>query len=154
MIEFKGNLSEEAKRFILKNENYTSAVVTIIVALVLSILTIFVALVTYKIVMMFIIVWILMAILGCIPYKKTVYQLVPDSILIEDEMIYLNNKSSGETRKISEVKKIIDMGDWYYFIFYFPHKKLLFLCQKDLLIEGSLEEFERLFDGKIVRQVK
>ena len=29
---------------------------------------------------------------------------------------------------------------------------MYFVCQKDLLIEGSLEEFEKLFEGKIQRK--
>ena len=28
------------------------------------------------------------------------------------------------------------------------------IAQKDLLVEGTLEEFEKLFEGKIIRKIK
>ena len=47
-------------------------------------------------------------------------------------------------------KKVVDMGDWYKIYFYFPHKSNIFLCQKDLIVQGTIEEFENIMYGKIV----
>ena len=44
------------------------------------------------------------------------------------------------------------MGDFYKIYFYFPHKSNLFVCQKDLIIKGTKEEFEELFSAKIMRK--
>lgn len=46
------------------------------------------------------------------------------------------------------------MGDWYVIDFYFPYKNLFFICQKNLLIQGSIDEFERLFEDNIVKAKK
>ena len=41
----------------------------------------------------------------------------------------------------------------YYKIFFiFPYKSQRFVCQKDLLVQGTIEEFEAVFEGKIVRK--
>ena len=36
--------------------------------------------------------------------------------------------------------------------FIFPYKSQRFVCQKDLLVQGTIEEFEAVFEGKIVRK--
>ena len=54
-------------------------------------------------------------------------------------------------RKPEDVKKVLDYGEFYEFRFYFPWCFGV-ICQKDLLVEGTIEEFEQFFDGKIVRK--
>ena len=50
------------------------------------------------------------------------------------------------------MKKIIDEGDWYQIIFYFPHKVGDCICQKDLITQGSIGEFEEMLKGLIIRK--
>ena len=50
---------------------------------------------------------------------------------------------------LNEVKRVYDYRCWYYLEIDFGDP--YFICQKDLLTEGTLEEFEALFEGKIVR---
>ena len=50
------------------------------------------------------------------------------------------------------VKCIFDFGDWYHIVFKFPTKSIYCVCQKNLLEEGTIEEFETIFEGKIVRK--
>ena len=76
----------------------------------------------------------------------------PKNVMVIDGFIYLETDKINKSRKISEIKKIIEGDNFYYLIFYFPHKCASYLCQKDLLVQGSLEEFEKLFEGKIVRK--
>ena len=57
-------------------------------------------------------------------------------------------------KEVIDVKKVIDKGNFYIILFYFPHKDVNFICQKDLIVEGTIEEFEELFEGKIVRKIK
>ena len=54
-------------------------------------------------------------------------------------------------RATEDVKKVLDYGEFYEFRFYFPWCFGV-ICQKDLLVEGTIEEFEQFFDGKIVRK--
>ena len=55
---------------------------------------------------------------------------------------------------IDDVKKIIDYGEFYDFVFTFSARDIYFVCQKDLLVCGTIEEFESLFEGKIERRIK
>lgn len=48
---------------------------------------------------------------------------------------------------VSEAKALRDFGDFYKVIF--PRHQ--FICQKNLISGGTLEEFEAFFDGKIER---
>ena len=50
---------------------------------------------------------------------------------------------------ISSICQIVDYGEWYYLVFDYGDKDLYFVCQKDLLTGGTIEEFENIFEGKI-----
>lgn len=53
---------------------------------------------------------------------------------------------------IKDVKNVYDHGEFYDLVFPFGKISGKFICQKNLLTEGTLAEFEALFDGKIVRK--
>ena len=72
-------------------------------------------------------------------------------ITIEEGKICFHNLICDRIKPISKVKKVLDMGEWYYVIFKFGDISNSWICQKNLLIKGSLEEFEKLFEGKLVR---
>ena len=61
----------------------------------------------------------------------------------------------GRTRsaQICAIKKVKDFGDYYAMTL--PGICVIisgyFICEKDLLTNGTIERFEELFDGKIVR---
>ena len=54
-------------------------------------------------------------------------------------------------RDVSEVKEVIDYGKWYYIKFTYFARNPRFVCEKALLCQGTLEEFEKIFKGKINR---
>lgn len=56
------------------------------------------------------------------------------------------------SKPIAKVKKVIDAGDWYYLIFKFGDISNSWVCQKDLIKQGTIEEFEKIFEGKIKRK--
>lgn len=55
---------------------------------------------------------------------------------------------------LNEVRKVIDYGDFYSIRIKQQYEFGVFLCQKDLLTKGSIEEFEKTFKGKIIRKGK
>lgn len=65
-----------------------------------------------------------------------------------DEVIYITTKYGTRSKQINNVKKVIDTGDSCFIIFYFP-KITTCLCQKDLLVKGTLGDFEQLFQVKL-----
>ena len=79
---------------------------------------------------------------------------LPYLIRIEKNEIYAEIGRGAGSRNMEDIKKILDYGEFYDIIFYFPNKVLNCICQKDLLVEGTIEEFEKLFEDKIVRKTK
>ena len=85
------------------------------------------------------------------------FRLSPHIIITKKELaleLWSNGKRVWRKRKISKVKKIFDCGEVYYLIFKFGDITNSWMCQKDNMIQGSIEEFEELFQGKIVRRYK
>ena len=62
-----------------------------------------------------------------------------------------DGKITSQTKEFDDIKEIYDMGEFYWINFYLP-KSMYFLCQKNLVKSGSIEEFESLFKDKIVRK--
>ena len=78
----------------------------------------------------------------------------PRSIIIENNEICAEIGKGFATRQFDDIKKIIDYGEFYDIIFYFPNKVLNCICQKDLIKEGTIEEFEEFFKDYIIRKNK
>lgn len=52
-------------------------------------------------------------------------------------------------------RKVIDYGDCYYLVFSLVGDPSgSWVCEKDLLVQGTIEEFERIFAGKIVHRAE
>ena len=83
---------------------------------------------------------------------KELPNVIPTTITIEDDKIVRSGFQSYRLVNIQDIKEIWDMGSFYAIIFYFPNMDRRFICQKDLLVEGTIEEFEQLFEGLIVRK--
>lgn len=77
------------------------------------------------------------------------------------QRIYINNglvsavSCEGRTRsaQICAIKKVKDFGDYYAMTLsgICAIVSVYFICEKDLLTKGTIEQFEELFDGKIMR---
>jgi len=84
------------------------------------------------------------------------YEYIPQSIVIDTQQEIIetigNAKYSYQRKELQWVKEIIDFGGWYEFNFYGQWRNSFFICQKDLIIEGTIEDFEKLFEGLIVRK--
>ena len=77
------------------------------------------------------------------------------------QRIYINSglvsavSCKGRTRsaQICAIKKVKDFGDYYAMTLpgICAIVSVYFICEKNLLTKGTIEQFEELFDGKIVR---
>lgn len=72
------------------------------------------------------------------------------NIKITQQTLTIKREGAEKVRDTTKIKKVLDYGTWWYIAekndFAFP-----IICQKDLLVEGTLEDFEKLFAGKIVK---
>ncbi len=147
MVRFEGQLNEECKKF-LKRQKFFAAVVSIAFSFTVTApIIIVLALAVTK--------WIFLCLILLLAFH--IYQYYydrigyPVSISVSEDYI----KAVGSTKKqecctsIEHIVQVVDMGSWYRLIFDFKINNL-FICQKDLLVEGTLEEFEEIFKDKLV----
>ena len=91
--------------------------------------------------------------------KKVIlrFRISPHIIITEKDLsieLRSNGKEVWRTRKISKVKKVLDCGEVYYIIFKFGDITNSGICQKNNIINGTIEEFESLFQTKLVKETK
>ena len=82
------------------------------------------------------------------------FRLSPHIIITEEDLsleLFNRGKQLWRTRKLSRVKKVLDCGEVYYIIFKFGDITNSWICQKSNIVNGSIEDFEKLFVEKIVR---
>lgn len=79
--------------------------------------------------------------------------LIPVSIEIspDEDMISSENEKGFVVKDFSLVKKVIDYGEWY--LISYGGKSIFkgIICQKNLIVEGTIEDFEKIFEEKIER---
>lgn len=75
---------------------------------------------------------------------------LPHVVIIdpEKEAIIVKNKAPTKEFPFSTINEIHDFGEYYVVITGDPATR----CQKSLLVEGTIEEFEKLFEGKIIKK--
>ena len=79
-------------------------------------------------------------------------KIIPTKISINETGITATfSDGSTDSEEMKNVKKVIDYGDYYEFVFYVKSKKYYF-CQKDLLSKGTLQDFETLFQNVMVKK--
>lgn len=102
-----------------------------------------------KIIILSIILFAILYMLPRIQTKKEKEKIIPRRVYIENDIITCQSNALVESRTIQDVKEVRDYGDFYYLEFPFGKYSYRFVCQKDLLTQGTLADFEFLFAGKI-----
>ncbi len=153
MIVFKGELSEKNKKILRKETSRFSFIPTLIVSVIL-IVPITLAVVYYDTIIAYAYIIIPVLLLATlVPVSKKDWKLVcPIEISIDDVNVIINGEDWYEVREISNLESIVDLGDCYRMFFEIPEKTIHCLCQKDLIVEGTIEEFEERFAEFIVRK--
>ena len=151
MIKFYGKIDECSRRQLRKRNvlnGISNAIIPTSILMILSILAWIFAGYWY-----FFLFILLCEITGFIIYICTMREFIPKLIIIDEKEVYIEFVSGGcaEIQKVEDVKSVVDYGSFYAINFYFCGV-YSGICQKDLLIEGSLEEFETLFEDKLIRQ--
>lgn len=85
-----------------------------------------------------------------IPKGKQEHQsMLPKRVYVDDKHIVCVADRYTDSRLLSDVKKVIDRGEYYELFFVFGKMSEKYICQKSLLTKGSLTQFEALFSGKL-----
>ena len=84
--------------------------------------------------------------------KKERQRINLKKVIINNERIKAISDKSNISNSISEVKEVRDFGEYYDIVFPARRFTSVYVCQKNLLSKGSIEKFESVFSGKIVRK--
>ena len=159
MIEFKGELSRECQTFIRKKEGivqsvlFTIAFIILAYPLYLLIIPIFSS--TLFVVLIYALIYLFTMVLCFVmPSRKEFLKNIPYKIVIDESegLIASISADNNIEMNLDNVDIVYDMGTWYLLKFSpGPNYPPRFLCQKDLVVRGTIEDFEKLFAEKIVR---
>ena len=153
MFVFQGELSEECKKVLGQSQLKYSSIGGWTTALLMAIVVTVIVIEYTPLASLGYLVCLLLGVGSSLPInKKSRERICPDTVTISDDAI----KSSGEyffqERDVQDIERIDDYGNYYRICFRFPHQSPVFLCQKSLLIEGTIEAFGARFAEYIVRK--
>lgn len=154
MIEFNGYLTGKSERFFFK-KNISYLQIAIIFAFTMVLPFIILLVKTFQalsILYAYLAVFVCLMIAVRIFIPKSGKSVIPKRIYIMDNKMVCIADNFTENRFVELVKMVYDYGEFYFISFYFGKISCYFICQKSLLTQGTIEDFEKLFDGKIVRK--
>lgn len=156
MIEFNGNMSDACKQFMIKMDKRYIIIILLIASLFVIIPIIIFAVMWDGLCALFLIVFVVMFLFVIFyKYPKEKYSfIIPDKIVIDKDIMYSESKDFYCSRDPFYIKIIIDYGEWYHIKFILPLRSKNFVCEKALITQGTIEEFEKMFEGKIKRKYK
>lgn len=154
MIEFTGYLTGAAKKYFFKRGiKYLQNIFLGSAILVSPPIVIFALRIkSLLLIAGYIIAAVATLILPYMQVKLDKDKYVPKLIRIQDNILLSVSDGITESRYIEEVKEVRDYGEYYALVFPMGKLSEKFVCQKNLLTKGTLEEFEALFEGKIVKK--
>lgn len=155
MIEFNGHISGAAeKAFWKKGRKIVLIGYLFAIPAAFSVILFFGNLFRSKsLIYAFAIYFSLVPVLFFIPKrKKERLAMIPKRIYINGEHIVCVADRYTDSKFISDVKKVIDHGEFYELCFPFGKVSEKFICQKSLLTKGSLREFEEIFKKKLIKK--
>lgn len=150
MIVFRGILSLNTQRYLSKKLAKITCISSMLTFLFFGIPSILIGIYFSKwlIFVLFLIfeIWMITFMRGGLANIR------PTRISIDEKEILGEFREGVAVRALNDVKKVLDFGEFYHFIFYSPKQWSNCVCQKDLIIEGTIEEFEERFKDKIERK--
>lgn len=160
MIEFEGNIDQQEQDFIVEaHRKLVIGYAAIACAIPVVGLVIFTAFNpnVFTITVSILLVCFYVGVLLFAKYTKNregiAEKYFPKKVTIEDTYIAYETSANNMEFDISKIKQVVDYGEFYYVVFY---TGMLFvigaMCQKNLLTKGTLEEFETLFEDRLVRK--
>ena len=155
MIEFKGEWSGECRKFVLRSDRNSQLIVCGIISVICTAIIICLAIFIHPMILLFLLALVAFMIIASLPpSEKTMRKFFPNRIFIDtnEETIVIQGEAFERFHMISAVSEVFDYGEWYDIKFVYSDRDQYFVCQKSLLSRGSLEEFEKIFEEKLVRK--
>ncbi len=156
MIEFCGNLQGQARKYAFKQVNKHSIIGSIIAAVLATIAIILLAVFVDVIILVFLVLppTLILVSIFAKSSKSIEASIFPERIVVDKDCIISSSAEFRDERELSQINSIIDFGEFYQIIFDAKYESNKYICQKDLITKGTIEDFEKLFENKIVRKYK
>ena len=163
MVEFFGLISDECEKYIVAKKNKATITCFCVASLICIICTTVFGFIDFSVFkpMLFctLIVVAISVVVSILPLSKArqkQIELFKTEIRITiDENNIVNTTIYGRiSRPLEQVKKVIDVGKWYCIVFKGGDIANSWVCQKDLITKGTIEEFEEIFDQKLIKNSK
>ena len=162
MIRFSGTIRREYQDKIVKLRSVQLGIALLLIGLVPFIVGVVISMHTGSMsdlrsfIVMFALLVVVAIVLIVSPGRRNRPEWDYDITVSEDTVRFISLHQDGGTviKPVKKVKKVVDCGGYYYLYLHRLDASHGIICQKDLLIEGSLEEFENIFAGKIKRKIK
>ena len=152
MIEFNGYLTGSAEKYFFEKSTYLGRMYLMFGIIAMLPVAIFLAIqIDFLFVGgMYCLAAITYLVLSFIPKsKKKKLSVTPKRICIDKDSMTCHADKYVESKFVKDVKQVLEFEEFYEIQFPFGNISDKFICQKDLLVKGSLAEFEELFEGKI-----
>ena len=157
MIEFNGYISGNAEKQFVKSEfklimefYWYSTAGLYVLSIVYAMRTDF-----WLIAQIFTCLYVLLPLcIAIVLNKKSRKKLLTKKVIIHDGLITAITDTQPLTKNISDVKQVNEYADYYKINFSFGNLSNVFICQKDLITKGTLEEFDELFADKLVIKIR
>ena len=147
MIVFRGTLNAECEEYVKSKLKKAMFIKAIVLSVMCTLPIVFLGIVLDSLFFLFLIAPLPIIIEAL--FNKKSRKDRPEEIIIDDTCVEIKAHYSDRTIPLEKISALYDMGTWYKVnIFNFFNTMLVF--QKDLIVEGTLEEFETLFQDKIV----
>ncbi len=166
MIEFKGRLTGKAEAFMIKKDRLFVFYLSLFSVLVVGPIALPLLAKAFQMTSVYWVfggIFALFAMAPLILPKKMFINKNPSILTIVDEEITYRLDVGPEkendpiavqedSRMTYEVAQLIDYGEFYYAQLAKARGNHKYIFQKNLLTQGTLEEFEALFEGKLIRE--
>ncbi len=156
MIEFNGTMSSKCIHFYIKKDILRSLIIFSLPTLPFVILMIVLSILRAELFWGVLAGLILVVAVSLAIVEGTVFlkKKLPTQITIADGRIDKVSILESKNNPISEIETVVDYGEWYQIYFNIGFRNNYIICQKDLILKGTLEENEGLLGDKIVRLKK
>ena len=158
-MEFKGEYSKKCRRYIFRRHALRESCIMIL-PIVLAYLPfcLVISLVWpgqwYEIGVVLIALGLFLLFSPAIPFTKEMRDAVyPTRIVIpKNGRIISKGKNFSHDYSVDDIYDVIDCGEWYHIRVGLMKDDAHFVCEKRLMTKGTIEDFEKEFDGLIVRK--
>lgn len=155
MFDFSGELTGKSKCFLIKEQMKVNLIVSLLLNVLYGTPVIIATFIWNAKAWILAVPMVMLLVFSFIPpSRKQQKDFMPIRVFfdLEEETVVHQCENKERFHMINTISKIVDYGEWYYLYFHYGDRDMYFVCQKNLLVTGTIEDFEKMFEDKIVKK--